>query len=135
MDSRHHKRLVNIGKLIYMIVLSFFSDVGDLQNFVNVSLATSAGGEDDLSKDRLSNLRTVGSGFSSLVYGMKEDTDFDTLSYKCLPVWTACKKNKSLPKMLVCARLGNHIICGSFFMVNLNAPDHSPFTIVICSHL
>jgi hypothetical protein len=75
-------------------------DISDLQNFVNVSLATSAGGEDDLSNDRLANLRTVGSGFSSLVYGMKENTDFETLSHKCLSVWTACKKNKSLSKML-----------------------------------
>ena len=37
-------------------------DVNDLQNFVNVALATAAGGEDDYAHDKLSDLRTVGSG-------------------------------------------------------------------------
>ena len=75
--------------------------MGDLQNFVNVALATAAGGEDDFANDRLSSLRTVGTGFSSLIYKLKEDTGFKELHQRCTSVWTAYNNDKKLPKMLV----------------------------------
>ena len=78
-----------------------YTDVSDLQNFVNVALATAAGGEDDFANDRLSSLRTVGSGFSSLIYKLEEDTGFHELSERCLAVWTAYKNDRNLPTMLV----------------------------------
>lgn len=49
-------------------------DVNDLQSFVTIALATAAGGEGDLTKDKLSNLRTVGSGFGALIYGLARKT-------------------------------------------------------------
>ena len=67
--------------------------MSDLQNFVNVALATAAGGEDDYANDRLSNLRTVGSGFGSLIYNVDEDIGFDELSQRCTSVWTALGNN------------------------------------------
>ena len=75
--------------------------MSDLQNFVNVALATAAGGEDDYANDRLSNLRTVGSGFGSLIYNVDEDIGFDELSQRCTSVWTALGNNTNLPEMLV----------------------------------
>ena len=75
--------------------------MSDLQNFVNVALATAAGGEDDYANDRLSNLRTVGSGFGSLIYNVDEDMGFDELSQRCTSVWTALGNNRNLPEMLV----------------------------------
>ena len=82
------------------IILSF-PDVSDLQNFVNVALATAAGGEDDYANDRLSDLRTVGSGFSSLIYKLREVTGFLGLAQRCSSVWTVLKDNRKLPEMLV----------------------------------
>ena len=82
----------------YIISLT---DVSDLQNFVNVALATAAGGEDDFANDRLSSLRTVGSGFGSLIYKLKEDTGFQGLAERCSSVWTAYENNSNLPTMLV----------------------------------
>ena len=73
----------------------------DLQNFVNVALATAAGGEDDFANDRLSSLRTVGSGFSSLIYNLTPEIGFRELSARCSFVWTAYGNDKNLPKMLV----------------------------------
>ena len=76
--------------------------MGDLQNFVNVALATAAGGEDDLASDKLSALRTVGSGFSSLIYKLRPDIGFQELRDRLSSVWAAYRNDKRLPKMLVC---------------------------------
>ena len=79
-------------------------DVSDLQNFVNVALATAAGGEDDFANDKLSSLRTVGSGFSSLIYKLGSDAGFRELCDMCSSVWEAYRNDKNLPKMLVSLR-------------------------------
>lgn len=65
---------------------------------MNVALTVA---EDDLSNDRLSNLRTVGSGFASLIYGLKDDIGFRTLYVRCLSVWAAYQKNMKLTDILV----------------------------------
>ena len=77
------------------------TDVSDLQNFVNVALATAVGGEDDLANDKLSSLRTVGSGFSSLIYKLDPKTGFRDLCKRCSSVWKAYDDDRNLPKMLV----------------------------------
>ena len=77
------------------------ADVNEIQHFVNVALATAAGGEGDLSHDKLSHLRTVGSGFASLIYDFPEDAGFDELKEACTYVWEALNKNESLPDLLV----------------------------------
>ena len=68
---------------------------------MNVALATAAGGECDLSRDRLSHLRTVGSGFASLIYNFPEDANFFKLKEACKSIWDALEKNENLPKLLV----------------------------------
>ena len=82
-------------------MLTLNADVHEIQNFVNVALATAAGGEGDLSHDRLSHLRTVGSGFASLIYIFPGDADFFKLKEACKSVWDALDKNKNLPKLIV----------------------------------
>jgi hypothetical protein len=75
-------------------------DVSDLQKFVNVALTTAAGGEGDLTNDRLSSLRRVGSGFSSLIYDLGPHSGSRELRTKCSIVWDAYKNDKKLPQML-----------------------------------
>lgn len=77
------------------------TDVNEIQNFVNVALATAAGGEGDLQHDRLSHLRIVGSGFASLIYNFPDDAGFFELKKACASVWEALDKNGNLPKLLV----------------------------------
>ena len=75
--------------------------MNEIQHFVNVALATAAGGEGDLSHDKLSDLRTVGSGFASLIYKFPNDAGFTELEEACTYVWDALKKNRNLPHLLV----------------------------------
>ena len=76
--------------------------MGNLQNFVNVALATAAGGEDDLASDKLSALRTVGSGFGSLIYKLGSDVGFKELCDRLSSVWAAYRNDQRLPQTLVC---------------------------------
>ena len=79
-----------------------FVDLSDLQKFVEVALATAAGGEGDLANDRLSNLRTVGSGFSSLIYTLDPNTGLKALRKKLLSIWKTLESDTNLPQKLVC---------------------------------
>lgn len=75
--------------------------MNEIQNFVNIALATAAGGEGDLSHDKLSHLRMVGSGYGSLIYGLEETTGFMELKEACTFLWEALENNPNLPKLLV----------------------------------
>ena len=80
--------------------------MNDLQNFVNVALATAAGGEDDLAHDRLSDLRTVGSVFGALIYKLPDDAGYAELARRCRSLWEALQNNRDLPNKLV--RIQSH---------------------------
>lgn len=82
--------------LLFFIII----DINDLHKFVSVALHTSAG-EGDLSSDKLSHLKTVGSGFGPLIYGLKTDPSFHTFQQGCKAVWQAIDQTPNLPKLLV----------------------------------
>ena len=81
----------------------FLLDVNDLHKFVSVALHTSAG-EGDLSSDKLSNLKTVGSGFGPLIYGLKHECTFESFQEACEGVWQAVGETEKLPRLLVSKR-------------------------------
>ncbi len=83
------------------LCMILFSGVNDIQGFVTVALATAAGGEDDLASDKLSHLRTVGSGYASLIYEVKESDGYKKLKDRCKSLWDALEKNGNLPELLV----------------------------------
>ena len=87
--------------LIHSLTHSTSSDVSDLQNFVTISLATAAGGEDALTRDRLSNLRTVGSGFGALIYDLPSDASYQILVGRCKTLWETLDSASNLPQMMV----------------------------------
>ena len=78
-----------------------FIGVKDLQNFVSIALATAAGGEDDYTRDRLSNLRAVGSGYSTLIYNLPLSTSYKQLEKKCESLWEALRHYPDLPNWMV----------------------------------
>ena len=92
-------------------------DVSDLQNFVNVALATAADVGGALAHDRLSNLRTVGSGFGSLIYKLREDTGFVELLQRCEALWTVLENNPNLPIMLVSSSITDTYVVGGWIVV------------------
>uniref|UniRef100_A0A1X7TWB5 RZ-type domain-containing protein n=1 Tax=Amphimedon queenslandica TaxID=400682 RepID=A0A1X7TWB5_AMPQE len=77
------------------------TDVHDLQHFVTIALATAAGGEDDLTRDKLSNLRTVGSGFAKLIYRLPLTTGCMELVGRCKSLWDSLSHDPSLPEKLI----------------------------------
>lgn len=95
-------------------MLTHTTGVNDIQSFVTLALTTSAGGEGDLVHDKLSHLQTVGIGFASFIYNIKDTDGFFELKEKCSSVWEALKSNDKLPQLLVSheifSRLHVHII-------------------------
>ena len=76
--------------------------VQGIQKFVTVAIGTGAGGEGDLQHDKLSKLRTVSSGFESLIFRLPKDAGYQTLVERCESLWQALKQTPSLPTLLVC---------------------------------
>ena len=70
-------------------------------NFVTVALATAAGGEGDMTTDKLSYLRTVGSGFGPLIYKLKKTAGYRELQEHCKTLWETLEYAPNLPQMMV----------------------------------
>ena len=95
----YHYRL---HKTILYDTFKLFSDLNGLVNFVTIALATAAGGEDAYTRDRLSDLKTVGSGFKDLIYNLPSNADYRLLVNRCnKSLWAALKSTPSLPDMMV----------------------------------
>ena len=82
-------------------MISFISDENDIRAFVTLALATAAGGEGALADDKLSHLLTVGTGYKSLIYELKNTDGCQQLMDKCNSLWNALEENKDLPDLLV----------------------------------
>lgn len=85
-------------------IMSINIGVTGLQEFVNVALHTSAG-EGALSSDKLSYLKTVGTGYGPLIYDLPEDSSFELFQRRCEAVWESMQQQQnqiySLPDLLV----------------------------------
>ena len=68
---------------------------------MNIALATAAGGEEVLAHDKLSNLRTVGSGFGALIYNLPKDAGYRDLAKRCESLWEALQNYQDLSNKLV----------------------------------
>ena len=64
-------------------------------------MATSAGGEDDFTRDRLSNLRTVGNVFATLIYQLPTNTGYKELEKRCKSLWETLNHNEKLLECMV----------------------------------
>ena len=76
--------------------------MSDLSNFVTVALATAAGGEDALTQDKLSGLRTIGTSFESIIYTLPTTAGYKQLLSSCQTLVRTIRKNRNLPTLLVC---------------------------------
>ena len=87
-----------------LLAAIIFSEVNDLHRFVSIALHTSAG-EGDYESDKLATLRTVGTAFEPLIYGLSGDITYEIFCEKCRAVWDELEKNPKLPQMLVCRHI------------------------------
>ena len=72
---------------------------------MTVALATAAGGEDALTQDKLSGLRTIGTSFESLIYTLPATAGYKELLSSCQTLVKTIRKNRYLPTLLVCQNL------------------------------
>ena len=97
------------GSVLYSVKCSIdllSTDLNDLKNFVNIALTTAAGGEDDLTRDKLSHLSTVGSGFGALIYHLPADAGYTELVERCRSLWETLSSTPTLPEIMVCSEPG-----------------------------
>ena len=74
-----------------------------------MALHTSAG-EDDFSHDKLSQLKIVGSGYGSLIYHLKPNSDFEFFQKCCKEVWSSLEQSPKLPTLLVSIKCTKNIV-------------------------
>ena len=86
---------------MFLLYTQQFADIHHLQDFVTIALATASGGEDDYTRDALSNLRSVGSGFATLIYQLPEETGYNELEECCESLWESLLHDSKLAEKLV----------------------------------
>ncbi len=70
-----------------------------------------------MASGKLSHLRTVGNGYASLIYEVKESDGYKELKDRCKSLWDALEKNGNLPELLVIASI---IVCMHVLTISLS---------------
>ncbi|XP_032428579.1 E3 ubiquitin-protein ligase rnf213-alpha-like isoform X2 [Xiphophorus hellerii] len=73
-------------------------DINELKVFVD--LASISAGENDLDVDRVACFHDAVLGYSSLLYGLKQDSSFQNLLDSLPTLWKALENDKNVPKKL-----------------------------------
>ena len=66
-----------------------------------MALNNATTGEDTLTNEKLSALRTVGSGFGCLIYDLPKEAGFEVLKQQCVLLWENMITTPKLPQCLV----------------------------------
>eukprot|EP00064_Thunnus_orientalis_P007838 superscaffoldBa00000892_g7860 len=73
-------------------------DINELKVFVD--LASISAGENDLDVDRVACFHDAVLGYSSILYGLKEDSDFKAFNESLSKLWKALENDRNIPKKL-----------------------------------
>ncbi|KAI3368624.1 hypothetical protein L3Q82_025623, partial [Scortum barcoo] len=73
-------------------------DISELKVFVD--LASISAGENDLDVDRVACFHDAVLGYSSMLYGLKQDSDFEAFNESLSKLWKALENDKNIPKKL-----------------------------------
>ncbi|CAK6972178.1 E3 ubiquitin-protein ligase rnf213-alpha-like isoform X5 [Scomber scombrus] len=74
------------------------TDINELKVFVD--LASISAGENDLDVDRVACFHDAVLGYSSMLYGLKEDSDFEAFKKSLSKLWKALENDRKIPKKL-----------------------------------
>lgn len=66
-----------------------------------IDLASISAGENDLDVDRVACFHDAVLGYSSMLYGLQPDSDFDAFKTALAKLWKALENDTNLPKKLV----------------------------------
>lgn len=78
-----------------------FTDLSQLKVFVD--LATISAGENAMDVDRVACFHDVVQGYSSMLYGLSADSDFDAFMKALQKLWKALESDSNITKKLVCS--------------------------------
>lgn len=67
-----------------------------------VDLATISAGENAMDVDRVACFHDVVQAYSSMLYGLSADSDFDTFKKALEKLWRALESDNNITKKLVC---------------------------------
>lgn len=88
------------------------ADINELKVFVD--LASISAGENDMDVDRVACLHDAVLGYSSMLYDLKQDSDFAKFNESLKKLWKALDNDQNIPKKLV--RL--HLSCNDITNIN-----------------
>ncbi len=84
---------ISLKKLFVLV------DINELKVFVD--LASISAGENDLDVDRVACFHDAVLGYSSMLYGLKQDSDFKAFNGSLSKLWKALENDRSIPMKLV----------------------------------
>ncbi|XP_073332592.1 E3 ubiquitin-protein ligase rnf213-alpha-like [Pagrus major] len=97
-DGRECLQELSQSREFVLWVKKALEDINELKVFVD--LASISAGENDLDVDRVACFHDTVLGFSSILYGLKQDSDFEAFNESLSKLWKAFKSDGNLPTKL-----------------------------------
>ncbi|KAL7397817.1 hypothetical protein ABVT39_028331 [Epinephelus coioides] len=98
-DRRECLQKLSQSREFVLWVKEELKDISELKVFVD--LATISAGENDLDVDRVACFHDAVLGYSSMLYGLKEDSDFEAFKEALSKLWKAFENDKEIPTKLL----------------------------------
>ncbi|XP_038571429.1 E3 ubiquitin-protein ligase rnf213-alpha-like isoform X2 [Micropterus salmoides] len=97
-DHRECLQELSLSRTFVLWVKKELEDINELKVFVD--LASISAGENDLDVDRVACFHDAVLGYSSMLYGLKQDSNFEALKESLSKLWKALENDKRIPKKL-----------------------------------
>ncbi|XP_067369794.1 E3 ubiquitin-protein ligase rnf213-alpha-like [Channa argus] len=97
-DCKQCLQELSLRKNFVLWVKEAINDISELKVFVD--LASISAGENDMDVDRVSCFHDAVLGYSSVLYGVKKDSDFKAFTGSLSELWKALKNDKNIPSKL-----------------------------------
>uniref|UniRef100_A0A8C2YVW0 RING-type E3 ubiquitin transferase n=1 Tax=Cyclopterus lumpus TaxID=8103 RepID=A0A8C2YVW0_CYCLU len=89
---------LSLSKEFVLWVKEALEDINELKVFVD--LASISAGENDLDVDRVACFHDAVLGYSSILYGLKQDSDFEFFKESLSKLWKALENDRNIPTKL-----------------------------------
>ncbi|XP_059197009.1 E3 ubiquitin-protein ligase rnf213-alpha-like [Centropristis striata] len=98
-DHKECLQKLNQSKDFVLWVKEELEDINELKVFVD--LASISAGENDLDVGRVACFHDAVLGYSSMLYGLKHDSDFETFRKSLSKLWKALENDRNIPTKLL----------------------------------
>ncbi|XP_035863121.1 E3 ubiquitin-protein ligase rnf213-alpha-like [Sander lucioperca] len=97
-DRRECLQKLSQSQEFVLWVKEVLEDINELKVFVD--LASISAGENDLDVDRVACFHDAVLGYSSILYGLKQDSDFEAFKESLSKLWKALENDRNIPTKL-----------------------------------